>query len=246
MKKSSSPLRQPFMYEDFSQALNALHTAFSASSAYALLLGESGSGKTTLLRTLADKLDHHRFHVLYLCHRSPCGLSRMLAEALHLPLNLSRTQISRLLLQSLRNLPTRLLLYIDEAQLIDEHTLQDIRLLAESDLHSPPLFSVLLTALPQFKEILLSPQLFPLWRRISPKLTLTGLRKEELIPFLSHAVEKNINTRFSEPALAAIFEQGRGLPALIQSFAMECLHAHPKGQIDAEQVADVLQAIETN
>ena len=239
-------ITQPFMYEDFQQALGSLKTALVRAPAYALLLGDSGSGKTTLLRTLAAKLDKRRFHILYLCHGrpSPSGLARVLAEALHLPLRRTRAETSRLLVQTLRNLPTRLLFWIDEAQLIHDDTLHEIRLLAEADLDGPPLFSVVLSALPELKDRLLAPHLFPLWRRIRPKVTLTGLRRGELGGFLDHSLHKTTSSRFEPQALDAIFEQGRGIPALLAAFTEECIKTYPKGAITAEQVADILDRIE--
>jgi len=235
----------PFPYEDFQQALDTLKKTLSRAPAYALLSGDSGSGKTTLLRTLAAKLDRRRFQILYLCHGrpSPSGLARVLAEALHLPLRRTRAETSRLLVQTLRNLPTRLLFWIDEAQLIPDDTIHEIRLLAEADLDGPPLFSVLLSALPDLKDRLLAPHLFPLWRRIRTQVSLTGLRRGELERFLTHNLDKDAATRFEPPALDAIFEQGRGLPALLTACAEECLAAQPKGPISAEQVAAVLDRI---
>jgi len=241
-------MQPPFMYEDFQEALDSLSDALTRAPAYALLLGDSGSGKTTLLRTLAASLDRRRFQILYLCHGqpSPSGLARVLAEALHLPLRRTRAETSRLLVQTLRNLPTRLLFFIDEAQLIRDDTLHEIRLLAEADLDGPPLFSVVLSALPELKDQLLAPQLFPLWRRILPKVTLTGLRRSELEPFLAHSIAPDVAERFDSHALDAIFEQGRGTPALLTAFAEAALMACPDRVISQEQVAEALERIEAS
>jgi len=171
MKRHASALPPPFRYQDFRRAHEVLSRALRQNG-YALLLGESGTGKTTLLRDLAAGLDRSRYSLLYLCHGrpSPSALARVLAEALHLPLQRTRAEMSRLLMQHLRAWPTRLLLWIDETQLISEDTLHEIRLMAEADLEGPPLFSVILAALPELKERLLAPNLFPLWRRIlSPR-----------------------------------------------------------------------------
>lgn len=243
---SKSSLREPFMYSDFQQALGALRSALNRGAPYVLLLGESGTGKTTLLRALSAKLDRRRFHILYLCHGrpSPSGLARVLAQALHLPIRRTRAETSRLLVQTLRNLPTRLLFWIDEAQLIRDDTLHEIRLLSEADLEGPPLFSVLLSALPPLKDRLLAPDLFPLWRRISPKLTLTGLLRDEMSRFLGQLFSKEDSSRFCEEALSALFEQARGIPALVESFTAECLKAYPKGNITAREVAEVLDNLE--
>jgi general secretion pathway protein A len=246
MKDPFTAVPEPFLYRDFQEALRRLKTSLTRSPAYALLLGESGTGKTTLLRALKAALDRRRFQVLYLCHGrpSPTGLTRVLADALRLPLRRSRAETSRLLVQTLRDLPTRLLLWIDEAQLIHEDTLHELRLLAEADLDGPPLFSVVLAALPDLKDRLLAPQLFPLWRRIGARVLLTGLVREEIAPFLAHALGKDSAGRFSPEALAALFEQARGVPALVQSFAAECLKARPQGQLTAESVAQALDGTE--
>ena len=242
MRRSSKTVPEPFLYKDFQKALGTLKSAMTHGPAYALLLGESGTGKTTLLRSLAAGLDRQKFHVLYLCHGqpSPSGMARVLAETLHLPLRRTRAETSRLLVQTLRSLPTRLLFWIDEAQLIRDETLHEIRLLAEADLDGPPLFSVVLSALADLKDKLLAPHLFPLWRRIAPRVTLTGLVREELIPFLLHCRGKEAAARFADDALAALFEQSRGVPALLLASADACLRTNPKTPITASLVAQIL------
>jgi type II secretory pathway predicted ATPase ExeA len=245
MKKQSpgSASPTPFMYRDFQEAYNNLNAALLKGEAYSLLLGESGTGKTTLLRTLHSRLDRRRFHILYLCHGqpSPSGLGRVLAEALHLPIRRTRAETSRLLVQTLRNLPTRLLFWIDEAQMNRDDTLHELRLLSEADLEGPPLFSVVLSALPELKDRLLAPHLFPLWRRIATRVTLTGVQREELVPFLSHVLSPREVERFSEDALAILFEQGRGIPALIGTLAGQCLKASPKEKLTVETVSAILE-----
>ncbi len=243
MKKTRSQrLAEPFLYSDFKDALGCLREALVSAPAYCLLLGDSGTGKTTLLSTLQSRLDLRRFQVIYLCHGqpSPSGLTRLLAERLHLPVRRTRTETSPLLIQTLRNLPTRVLLWIDEAQTLREDTLHELRLLSEADLDGPPLFSVLLSALPDFKDRLLSPRLFPLWRRLSPQVTLTGLRQEELAGFLEHVLGKKAPERFSREALLNIFELSHGVPALVKLFTSECIKAYPKGEITAELAGEIL------
>ena len=246
-KLSDQSPRSPFMYRDFKDAFESLKSALTHGDAYALLLGESGTGKTTLLRVLHAKLDRRRFHILYLCHGqpSPSGLARVLAEALRQPLRRTRAETSRLLVQTLRNLPTRLLFWIDEAQSMRDDTLHEIRLLSEADLEGPPLFSVVLSALPDLKDRLLAPHLFPLWRRITTRVSLTGLLREELRPFLIHSFSQQPVERVSDDALSIIFEQARGIPALIQSFAAHCLKIHPQEKITTDLAAGALDQLET-
>lgn len=233
----------PFRYTDFKLAFSALHDAFNQGPLYALLLGQSGTGKTSLLRSLQSELDPTRFRVLYLSHGqpSPSGLARLLADAFHLPLHRSRAETSALLVQTLRNIPSHPLLWIDEAKMIRDDTLHEIRLLAEADLNGPPLFSVVLSALPELKDRLLSPVLFPLWRRISLRLTLTGLLREEMEPFLAHCFHHDILSRFSSEAISSIFELANGIPALVRSYTALCLSASDQNLFTADLVTNLLE-----
>jgi type II secretory pathway predicted ATPase ExeA len=241
-----TPTAAPFPYADFQQALHTLTSALARTAAYALVTGESGSGKTTLLRCLAAQLDRRRFHILYLSQGqpSPSSFVRLLAENFHLPARRTRAETSRLLVPTLRHQPTHLVLSLDEAQAWADETLQEIRLLAEADPDGPPLFSVILCGLPSLRERLLAPHLFPFWRRLRSRVCLTGLRREELPALLAHHLGQDGLARFEPLALEVLFEQARGLPALIRDRAEDCLKAYPKGTLSAPQVAEVLDRME--
>lgn len=232
--------QRPFLYKDFSHATSAISAALTDHHSYILLLGESGCGKTTLLRHLQHSLDKHAYSILYLCHGrpSPSGLARVLADALHLPLHRTRAETSRLLVSTLKNLPTHLLFWIDEAQLIHDDTLHELRLLSEADLDGPPLFSVILSALPSLKERLLAPDLFPLWRRISIRVHLRGLQNEEVAPFVNHCLGKGTAERFSPEALSVLFEKARGIPAIVKTYCAQCLRGIAPSTKITKQMAD--------
>ena len=238
----------PFLFRDFAHAADALLISLRRHDPYVLLLGESGSGKTTLLRHMQAKLDKRSFSVLYLCHGrpSPSALARVLADALHLPIRRTRAETSRLLLATLKNLPAKLLLWIDEAQLIHDDTLHELRLLSEADLDGPPLFCVILSALPQLKERLLAPDLFPLYRRITTRVRLRGLLHEEVAPFIDHALGNRTARRFSPEALNVIFEQARAIPAIVLAHVRLCLDndTNAKGPIEKQSVVDTLESID--
>ena len=90
-------------------------------------------------------------------------------------------------------------------------TLQETRLLAESELDAPQLFSVVFSGKPDLKKTLDEPDLFPLKRRIALRLELTGLKKDEVRPFM--IARLGGAERFSDDVAMAIFERARGILA---------------------------------
>ena len=210
--KTSPPARRPSIYSDFDEAKTKLLAAIHRGPFYGLLIGPSGTAKTALLRRVATMCDRHLSQVHYLSssQASSPGLVRFLADVLHLTPRRTHTETLRALCQALRSLPFRLVIFIDEAHLLPVETLQEARILAESDLDSPPLFSVLLAGLPDLKTKLDDPVLFPLKRRLSIRLELNGLKKDEVLPFLASRLDETKAGRLSVEVLTAIFERAPG------------------------------------
>lgn len=242
-----SAKKRPVVYSDFEEAKARILKAIPQGPFYGLVTGPSGTGKTSLLREVAASCDRHRFQTYYLAHSqaSSAGLGRFLADALHLGARRFHTETLRSVGQTLRDLPLRLLLFIDEANLLAEETLQEVRLLAESELDAPPLFTVLLSGLPELKSKLDAPALFPLKRRLALRVELNGLKKDEVAPFLSLRLGESACGRLPEEVLAAIFERARGIPALVESLARLCLEeGSEKEAVSLASVAEVLESWE--
>jgi general secretion pathway protein A len=239
--------KRPAVYSDFEAARDRLTRAIPAGPFYGILVGPSGSGKTSLLREVASTLDRHRFQSHYLAHSgtSTSGLGRFLAEILHITPRRSHTETLHAMSQALRALPFRIILFVDEAHLLGDDALQEVRLLAESELESPPLFTVLLSGAPELKKRLDAPFLFPLKRRITVRLELTGLHQDEVGPFLSFRLGEEAASRFSPEILPVIFERTRGIPALVESLARLCLESVPeKALVTPEAAQEVIESWE--
>jgi type II secretory pathway predicted ATPase ExeA len=238
----------PFLFQDFHDAAAAIQDALNQQQSYVLLLGESGCGKTTLLRYLHQLLDKNTFSILYLCNKQATGanLLSILAKYLHLPLWCSRVETASMVSIALKNIPTRILLWIDEAHLLRDDTLDELRLLCEADLLEPALFSVMLSALPSIKDRLLAPQLFPLLRRISTRIRMRGLQHEEIPAFLNHVLGNQTAPKFSQEALSLLFEHARGLPALLIDYCSRCLKTLKNTSlISKQQTIDIIDSIQS-
>jgi general secretion pathway protein A len=231
------------IYSDFDDAKEKLLAALHRGPFYGLLVGESGTGKSSLLRRVAAICDRHRYHMVYLAgsQTTKSGLGRYLVDILHLTRRQSHVETLGALTQILRESPARLILLLDEAHQLPDSTLQEARLLAESDLAPTQLFSVVFAGTLELKTKLDATALFPLKRRISLRLELTGLKKDEVQPFLLARVDGS--ERLAEDLVAAIFERARGIPALIEDLARTCLLSAPgKEPIALSSVEEVLEA----
>lgn len=130
---------------------------------------------------------------------------------------------------------------IDEAHLLPDSSLEDLRLLSADhlDRHSP--FSLILVGQPILRDRLAEPQHYSLWQRIGVRLRLRPLNEQELRLFFDRHLEAaGATPRLFEPAaLSEIFQHPRGIPRLAQNLALDAMLAAMtagKTTVDAEAV----------
>ncbi len=126
---------------------------------------------------------------------------------------------------------------VDEAQRLTDDALEALRLTAEAELETPPLFSLVLAGPPEFRERFDTSDLFAFKRRLATRLELTGLRKDECRPFLERRLGATTAARFRDDAAALVFERGRGVPALVERCAALVLEHTPGGGAVSKQAA---------
>lgn len=240
-KPSSPALTTPFPYEDYVLTRSSFLTALRGPRFYATLTGASGMGKTSLLRELSTALEPHRYGIVYLSSSrlSVIGVANFLAQMLHISPRRSYLETIHVVTEAIATQSNHLLLWFDEADQVDAPLLQEVRMLAESELATEQLFSVVLSGLPPLLAKLDSPALFPLKRRISMRLSLAGLRQHELDAFLVHRLGSAQAERICAAARKELFERTQATPALITSVARHAL-AQARGDIDLEVVRAAL------
>ena len=238
--KTANPA--PFLYADYVKAKETLQSSLTETHFYALLSAPSGMGKTSLLRQVSASLDRHRHQVVYVscAQASVVTIVRYLASLLHVTPRRSHLETVRVLNQAIEAQTAHLLLWVDEADQIEASALGQVRMLAESELGNEPLMSVVLSGLPELSAKLDAPSLFPLKRRISHRLTLAGLRRDELTPFIQHRFGQLEAERLPDNVHDELFERTCATPALIDKTVRHALRSCQQTALDSEAVRAAL------
>lgn len=237
---SETPNLGPYPYRDWVQAKATLEAALARGIFYALVTGPSGTGKTSLCRALSSTLDRQKHQILYLCSSRVSFLSvvRYFAQLLRVAPRRSAVETTKVLCDVLKDRGARQLIWIDEADRFPSDTLIELRSLTEFDHEHGPLVNLVLSGPPELRIRLDAPELFALKRRISIKLALEGLRREELDPFLVHRFGAEAK-RVPQSLKDDLFERTRGTPALIDHVIAAAL-ARTTGHLGDPELREAL------
>lgn len=234
----SSLLRHAALQESLDKLRFAL-----ARDTIALLVAESGCGKSTTLALFAKSLDAGSYHVLAtsLTTVGPFGLISHLAALSGLRPCRFKGDTAASFIAHLRGLPKRTVLLVDEAHLMPDNSLEDLRLLTACDFDRKSPFALVLVGQPLLRERLGEPQHYSLAQRIGVRLRLRPLSETELPLFLDRQLKAAGAKKnpFEPDAVAALFQHTRGVPRLVQNLALAamlaCLDAGKK-TVDATAV----------
>lgn len=239
---TQSPNQGPFLYADYVKAKETLLSALKGPRFYALVCGSSGMGKTSLLRDISVSLDRHRHQVVYIscAQASVVSIVRYLANKLHVTPRRSYLETAQVLAEAIQAQTAHLLLWMDEVDQVQPDLLAQVRMMAESELGCEQLMSVVLSGLVAFSSQLDAPNLFPLKRRIAHRLTLTGLRRDELQPFLQHRFGDVEASRIPPSVHDELFERTGATPALIDTTVRHALSSSEQTPLDPELIRAAL------
>jgi len=228
-------------HKGLEEVIARLHFALERDT-IALLVADSGCGKSTALSLFARSLDasNHQVVTLSLTTLAPFSLISNIATSLGLKPRRFKGDTAAALLGHLRSLPRRIVLVIDEAHLIPDESLEDLRLLTadEFDRRSP--FSMVLCGQPRLRERLAEPRHTALSQRIGVRTRLRPLTEAEVGLFITLHLKAagGAQTTFDTQAIALIFQHTRGVPRLVQNLALgAALAAMAAGSAKVDAVA---------
>jgi general secretion pathway protein A len=223
-----------------------------------LLTGEMGIGKTTALRHYCSilKTESTQLHVAYSGNsRHGVALLSGLVEALgmvpsHQKVTLLR-QMAIHIERTYREQQKKTLLVIDDAHLIEDGMLEDIRLATNFGMDSEDAVEVLLVGHPSLRARLAKPVHLALLDRVRLHYKLEGLSEDETNTYISHHL-KQAGGRpelFAKAARKAIFEHSGGIPRRINALALIALKKSASrkiASIDANFIKTVLPMVIQN
>jgi general secretion pathway protein A len=218
--------------ERFTQALDRLQY-FAEYGLVALLTGPTGVGKSCLVKHFLHALPAHRYQPLYL-HISrvdAAAMLRMIVTALGERPSLGRDRLFRQILDRTREAERATVLVIDDAHLLGEATLTDLRLLVSAPASAPPSLKLLLCGQPPLSKLLARASLADLLNRICVRCSLRALGKEQTLAYIDRRLKAvgGAETLFETAAKHLIHEHTGGIPRAINTLATTCLiHAASK------------------
>lgn len=241
------------MTSGLERVINRLRFAISRDT-IALLIAESGCGKSTALSLLCRGLDAATYNVIStsMTTLSPFSFIAHLVAGTGLPGRRFKGETAAAFLMHLRAQPKRTIILVDEAHMLPDDSLEDLRLLTADNLDQGSPFSLILVGQPLLRERLCEPTHYALWQRIGVKLRLRPLADHEVAPFINgHMKAAGARRRaiFDEEAVAEIFHHSRGIPRLVQNIALDSmLVAMEAGAktIDAQAVGQAIIDMEVD
>lgn len=212
--------------ERFTQYLARL-TFFAHHANIALVTGPTGVGKSTLIKFFFEQINHAIFHpaYLHLTHLRSSSLMKLVAAAIGENPKFTKERVFTQILDKTKNADKTFIIVFDEAHLLSQDALTDIRLLLSSATDEHPPFKLLLVGQDSLLNLLQQDTLLDLFHRINVRCQLKPLTKAQThsyIDFQLKSVSATPNI-FDSQVKDAIFDYSHGIPRQINNIATACL-----------------------
>jgi len=212
-------------------ALTELMLGIESRQGILLLTGEAGTGKTTILNLILEwqrKLGHSTAFI-YHSRVQPIGLLQLILSDFGLPCD---SKSKRHLLRTLRHwlvhrraakdLPV---LIVDEAQALPPQTLDEIRVILDTETPRGNLLQIVLSGQPELDDKLRLPVLQQLRQRIISRSRLETLTERDTFAYIVRRLAlagSSDASVFSNAAVQSIHAISRGIPRVVN---LLCAHA---------------------
>ncbi len=239
--------------EKHKEALATLRYSVIDNKGLMLLTGDVGTGKTTLINTLLKSLGKDVYYASVPDPRLELiDFLNYVGQAFHIDNNFE-SKGSFLIhfgwfLESVYKQKKKALLIIDEAQLLTQNLLEEIRLLSNINRDGNHLLNIFFVGQNEFNEILHRPENRAVTQRITLNYQIDQLSEEETALYIQHRlrVAGAAQPIFTVSAMKAIFRHSQGIPRRINVISDHCLltgYTEGNVTIDEKIVEDCVRDI---
>lgn len=202
------------------------------SGGFVQLTGEVGTGKTTLCRCLLEQVpDHTRIALVLNPLMTPTELLAAICEELGIDIagfeSSSKNLVDRLnhFLLGAHEAGERVVVVIDEAQVLSPESLEQVRLLTNLETSKQKLLQIVLLGQPELRDLLHRRSLRQLAQRITARYHLTPLGPGDSANYVRHRMQVAgaLRNPFRKSALKALYHRSHGVPRLINIIADRAL-----------------------
>lgn len=189
-----------------------------------VMTGEIGTGKTTLCRALLNRLDS-KIKTAFILNPSFSDVQLFQLILRDLGIANHKTNDKLELIESLNtflldqsSMGNNVAIIIDEAQSLDVHQLEQIRLLSNLETEKHKLLQILLVGQPELFDKLKLPELKQLNQRVSVRYHITPLQSADVKNYIQHRLKTagSLSTiQFTDDAFEAVYLYSKGVPRLI-------------------------------
>lgn len=194
-----------------------------------LVTGQAGTGKTTGIRVHLEQLPSNSYRVIYLGNdQTGKSLFARLAAEFGLALNHSTSrmlQLTNYIKRHVQGSNKHLVLVVDEAHLLDWRTLEDIRLLTNTEMDRKSALTLVLMGQLWLRNKLKNAGNEALYQRMRFRYGLEGLSKKQTTEYVRQQLSRVSCTRdlFTDGAYGALFQASGGILREINNLAFEAL-----------------------
>jgi general secretion pathway protein A len=204
------------------EVLAALRYGVDSAKGFILLAGDVGTGKTTMVNALLKEIDPS-FIILNITNPKWTFVEIIRYLAVKLEIDAKGKENFQILeelqteLEKLDDQGKRVVLIIDEAHLLSESALEDIRLLSNIESNNKKLIQIVLVGQEEIYQTLRKDSLKTLKQRISINRHLQPLNPKETTDYINHRLQVagRQSQLFSPKARALIWKRSQGVPRLI-------------------------------
>jgi general secretion pathway protein A len=244
-----------YLSQTHREAIASLYYGVEASRGFLALIAEPGMGKTTLLFQLMERLRKSAgFAYLFQTQCDSADFLRYLLADMGIDshghgLVEMHEQLNTALMR-FKHADRRFVLFIDEAQNLDDSVLETVRLLSDFETPSAKLMQIILSGQPQLALKLARPALAQLRQRIAILTRLEPLSPAEIGEYIGYRLRVagyDGSPLFTSEATAIIAARSQGIPRNVNNLCFNALSlgcALGRKKIDSETVLEAVRDLD--